>query len=249
MAVADGAAGLDLLPVARALAPTRERAAAVARIAAGAGVELDEDFGRRTAAYYDAAPEPGYGADLRRRYDRLKRHNLAQFRALTDAGVEIRPWLGDGRPYPNSRVLRDRVRRTRRLYVHLTARGHGPGPVRGFHPMREPAGLRVDGVEFCHNDVFRAVHDLLGHVAFDTGFGPKGEFLAAHGHLQLYPEEAHPVLFTEQIAQICWFYYGPHRDVPASRRPFPEQKVLLFPKRFLDSFRQMFRPRPGEESG
>ena len=215
---------------------------------------LDEDWCREVAEYFERAPRFAYDTPLRRRYDRFKRENLEQYRALTDAGVKVDPWLGTGPPYRDSRDLCDQVHASGRLYVYLTSSGHGPGPAGGFHPMREPAGISAGGVELCHNDVMRAVHDLFGHVMLGAGFGPRGELKATFCQMQLHSEEVHPVLLTEQIGQICWFFFGPHAVdpsgrprrpgdpgyLPPARRPYPEQKVFAFPQRFLDRFRASF---------
>jgi hypothetical protein len=56
------------------------------------------------------------------------------------------------------------------------------------------------------------------------------------------------------VAQICWFYAGPHllnRDgvlprrgqhgwLPPRKRPYPEQKVALFPDGFVEDFLSRF---------
>jgi len=94
------------------------------------------------------------------------------------------------------------------------------------------------------------VHDLFGHVLHRAPFSPGGEFLATYGHLQICSPEVLPVLFAEHVAQICWFYFGPHlRDrhgrlprrgepgyVPPEKRPYPEQKVVAFPDHMLNRF-------------
>lgn len=226
----------------------------IARLA-GVAVRPDEEYCRAAAACYDEAPLLAYDAQLGRRYERFKLQNLRQYETIIDAGLEIAPWQGGDQPYEDSQQLCESVRETGRLYVYLTRSGHGPSPATGFHPLREPAGISAGGVEFCHNDVFRAVHDIFGHVMFGNGFGPKGEFLAAFCHLHMYSPDVHPVLFTEHVGQICWFFYGPHlmdangalprkgdpAYVPAARRPYPEQKVFPFPERLLDGFTRMFQ--------
>jgi hypothetical protein len=222
---------------------------------ATSAVRLDEGYCRRVAAYYDKAPLLAYDPAQRHRYDELKRQNRRQYQAIIDAGIEIEPWAGDGQPYENSRQLCEQVRETGRLYVYLTRSGHGRSAPTGFHPLREPSGVSAGGVEFCHNDLYRAVHDIFGHVMFGNGFGPQGEFLAAFCHMHMYSRDLHPVLFTEHIGQICWFFYGPHlmdetgtlpgrgdaNYVPPARRPYPEQKIFSFPGRFLDEFMSMFQ--------
>ncbi|MGI5201829.1 hypothetical protein ACQEU6_09650 [Spirillospora sp. CA-108201] len=251
-------AGVDLSSLAQRhvdqWAPAGGRGPSIGRLARTA-VRLDEDYCRAVAAYYDRAPLRGGDAGLHRRYDRLKRQNLRQFRSIVEAGIEIVPWLGEGQPYGGSRDLRESVLRTGRLHVYLTSSGHGPSPASGDHPLAGPSGVVVDGVEFCHNDLFRAVHDIFGHVMLGNGFGPMGEFLAAFCHMHTYSRDVHPILFTEQIGQICWFFYGPHLldgagglptagepgHLPPARRPYPEQKVFAFPVRFLDAFTSLFQ--------
>lgn len=205
---------------------------------ATAELRWDEGYCRRVAEYFDSAPSRDLGVALTRRYDAFKQENLRHYRLLSEAGITVRPWPVSGQPYRTSAELRASVRATGVLYVYLTSAGHGPGPAGGEHPMLAGSGIVVDGVELCHNDVFRVVHDVFGHVMSGHGFSPRGEFRASYCHLRMYPESVHPVLFTEQIAQICWFFYGPR----AAERRYPEQKVFAFPRRYLDEFRSLFTP-------
>jgi hypothetical protein len=89
-----------------------------------------------------------------------------------------------------------------------------------------------EGVELTHNDLFRVVHDVFGHVVFGYSFGPSGELKATYCQMALLPEVVRPVVFAKQVSQTCWFFFGPHlRDgagcvprrgergyVPANRR-------------------------------
>ncbi|MEV6561666.1 crotonobetainyl-CoA--carnitine CoA-transferase [Nocardia sp. NPDC051756] len=211
------------------------------RIASPASFTLDwdEDYCRRVAAYFEQAPRLAYDVSLARRYDRFKRENLQQYRVVVDAGIAVRPWLSAGQPYRSSAELRASVRTTGELYVYLTSAGHGSEPADDLHPMLEPSGIVVDGIQLSHNDVFRAVHDVFGHVMSGRGFSARGEFGAAFCHMGMYSADVHPVLFTEQIAQICWFFFGPH----AGERRYPPQKVFEFPGRYLTEFRTLFNPR------
>ncbi|WP_051385357.1 hypothetical protein [Actinokineospora inagensis] len=194
-------------------------------------IRLDPEFCRAVARFHDRAPAWSPAAEDS--YRVLRDEGLRQYRVIRSAGVVVRPWREAGQPYPDSRSLIDQVTRTGVLWVYLTRSGHGSTEVAN-HPLRAPSGVVVDGEPFCHNDILRAVHDLFGHVALGTGFGPRGEFAATGGHLGLYPRAAWPALFTEQIGQICWYFYGDH--LPAAPRPYPEQKVFLYPQRFLDEF-------------
>ncbi|ONI76328.1 hypothetical protein ALI144C_37365 [Actinosynnema sp. ALI-1.44] len=228
-------------------------------VAEGSGLFLlDEGFCRDVAAVFDAAPLLDFDTELAEQYLIFKSENLRQLAALTEAGLRVRPWRQPGQPYATSRELRESVLHTGTLYVYMTMSGHGPGEVTGFHPLRAPSGVRADGVDFTHNDVFRAVHDVFGHVAEDVDFGPRGEFIATKSHLRMYPDEVLPVLFTEQIGQICWFFFGPHLAdstgrlprpgepgyLPPARRPYPPQKVFPYPVGILSRFRELVGHQP-----
>jgi hypothetical protein len=226
-------------------------------------MRVDEEFCREVADHFDRQPRFAWSADLSRRYALLRAENRRQFEAIEDAGVRVEPWLGDGQPYQGSRHLYDSVRETGTLYVFLTREGHGPArrrdprhrPAEPTHPMRVPSGVVRGGVEFDHNDVFRAVHDMFGHVMSGNTMGPVGEFRATYCHLAMYSAAVHPVLFSEQVSQICWFFYGPHlrtasgrlpdRDepgwIPPAERPYAEQKVFSCPQRFVERFKASFR--------
>ncbi|MEH1014703.1 hypothetical protein V6U90_16525 [Micromonospora sp. CPCC 206060] len=261
----DMSAEPDLLRVAQEYVdrqpPSRRRDVPLAHLD-GLAVHLDEDYCREVADYFHQAPMLAYDETLRARYDRLKQENRAQYQVLLDAGVEVVPWQGPGQPYRNSAELVREVRRTRRLRLYLTRNGHGPRPgaEAGFHPLREPSGVVLGDVELTHNDLFRVVHDLFGHVMFHNSFGPRGEFKATYCHLHMYSDEVHPVLFTEHLGQFCWFFFGPHLRGPDGRlrqpgdpgylpppdRPYAEQKVFPFVRTYIDRFSNAFQIRERE---
>ncbi|WP_253774887.1 crotonobetainyl-CoA--carnitine CoA-transferase [Goodfellowiella coeruleoviolacea] len=215
---------------------------------------FDERFCLEHADLFDRAPALAWDDETADRYELFKQENLAQYRAIRAAGLEVRPWSDEGQPYRDSRDLARRVRESGVLHVFLTAAGHGPGRPTGFHPLRTPSGVVEHGVELTHNDVFRVVHDVFGHVMHGHSFGPRGEFRAVRTHLAMYPARVHPVLLTEQVGQICWFFYGPHLRVagrvpargepgytPPEQRPYPEQKVFPLPAHHVARFLGLFK--------
>jgi hypothetical protein len=213
-------------------------------------VVLDRAYCREVADHYDAAPETSDDEELRRRYDILKREDLRQYEAILATGVTVEPWTEEGQPYRGSAQLIEHVVGSSTIFVYPTGTGFGPGKAHREHPLRESANVRAGGLDLCHNDVLRVVHDVFGHVLHRSGFGPRGEFLATYGHLRLSSPDVLPVLFAEHVGQICWFYFGPHlRDrrgwlprrgdrgyVPPDRRPYPAQKVVAFPEHLLNRF-------------
>jgi hypothetical protein len=249
----------DAVAVARdhlAARPDLGPADAVER-AVAARLDLDPQFCREVADHFEQVPSAAPDSRLERRYERFAGECREQYEAVRRAGIDVRPWRRAGQPYRDSGELFRRVAAEGVLYVHLTEAGHGPPGESGPHPLRERSGVVVDGVALWHNDLFRAVHDVFGHLLGRNGFGPSGELRAAYCHLPLFPEEVHPVLFAEHVAQTCWFYFGQHlRDAnggipgpgerghrPPRTRPYPPQKVFAFPPEHIDRFRRMFTNR------
>jgi hypothetical protein len=208
--------------------------------------EFDENFCREVGAWYDRVPVvPDPRID--EVYALFGRETRAQYEAICAAGFRIRPWVDQSRPQPysTSTEMCDSVERTGELFVYLTAKGHGNSPAApSYHPIRAPSGVEIDGVPFCYNDLFRGVHDFFGHFLHRNTFGPRGEFRATRDHMQMYSEAVYPVLAAETIAQICWFFHGPHLngrdDPPPARRPFSEQKPVLFPQEYIKQYLALF---------
>ncbi|MEU4642905.1 crotonobetainyl-CoA--carnitine CoA-transferase [Micromonospora sp. NPDC023814] len=225
----------------------------------GTRVRVDPEFCRTVALHFDRAPRRDLGPDLAARYRRFTEENLRHFALLARAGIRVEPWRGPGQPYRGAADLVDRLARTGVLHVYLTRDGHGPDGPAPDHPLCAPSGVTVGGVPLLHNDIFRAVHDVFGHVMLGASMGVAGEFLAAYGHMAMYSPEVHPVVFTEQVSQICWFFHGPHLAdragrwprrgepgwIPPSERPYPEQKLFPCPPGFLDRFTASFTEEAG----
>lgn len=223
----------------------------------GLDVVIDEAFCTEVAARFNEAVSCFTDAETQRCYTAMKRETLHQFEALTAGGVVVRPWLAGGQPYRSSGELRARVDETSMIYVYLTRCGHGPcAEVDENHPMCELSPVVIEGEPLLYNDLFRAVHDAFGHVMRGNDFGVAGEFLATHEHLRMYSDEARPAVFAETVGQISWFYFGPHlrsQDrllrpgepgyLPPARRPYPQQKVFLFPDELLARYHALFSER------
>ncbi|PZG24426.1 crotonobetainyl-CoA--carnitine CoA-transferase [Micromonospora craterilacus] len=220
----------------------------------GTRVRVDPEFCREVAGHFDRAPRRALDADLAARYARFTEETLRHFALLEPAGLTVVPWPGPGQPYRGAADLIDALDRTGVLYVYLTNDGHGPHGPTPDHPLCAPSGVTVDGVELLHNDIFRVVHDIFGHVLLGATMGVAGEFRAAYGHMAMYSPQVHPVVFTEQVSQICWFFHGPHLAdrsgrwprrgepgwIPPTDRPYPEQKLFPCPPGFLGRFTASF---------
>jgi hypothetical protein len=152
-----------------------------------------------------------------------------QFQLFVGAGYSISMWRGDGQPHRDSREMRADVRHHHRLLVYPSS------SMSLDHPLAERA---MAG--WLWNDVFRAVHDLVGHAATGFQFGPVGEENAFRFHATVQSAASLPALAAETRLQNCWVNFGPHlRDdrgklirpgepghIPPSTRPFADQKAF-----------------------
>lgn len=183
-------------------------------------------------------------------YEQFKAETKSQFLFLRECGVSVRPWLHDGQPYLNSKHLFDEFCKTKTLFLYLTASGYGPDcNYEHQHPMLEESGICIDGISLTYNDLFRAVHDVFGHINGFNSFSCLGELRAALNHMKLYSEEACQAMLSETVGQICWYYFGPHlceivvrgkeeivkmHDQFKKNRRYPEQKAVLLPKELYE---------------
>jgi hypothetical protein len=134
-------------------------------------------------------------------YKALAHHNEKMFeKLLTRINIEFR----DEDSYKSFKQLKREVENTGLLKVFKGGDSHP---------------LWTDE----QNWKFRAVHDLLGHLA-GTGhsFSLRGELAAYNQHLKIVPKAAIPALFCEVVGQVCTYYVN---------KEFPEQKAA-----YLDGF-------------
>ena len=133
----------------------------------------------------------------------------------------------NGEPYANSQEMLNDVWDNQTLIVRRSF-GRGYQDIPEDHPMAE---LRL-GLPF--NDYFRAVHDVLGHAATFSGFGPKGEKTAWLNHRATMPPEALNALWCETRGQNAWTnFYGNHASLPLKDRPFAPQIQMVVPGDFI----------------
>lgn len=162
---------------------------------------------------------------LERSYNTLTMYLLAQYDALTRAGYTFDFISGDG--YFNSRHMFETVTETKHLVVRKSL-GDNYTDIEPDHPMAREV-LTTDGVMLL-NDVFRAVHDILGHYAIRASFGQDGEAMAWLHHRSLLPGSAHQALWCETRGQNTWTnFWDDHQSLPNRERPFAVQKFGSVP--------------------
>ena len=207
----------------RALPRSPSRAACPARRAAcqacrGAGRGLLP--GRRRPVRAASAPdlERGPGAALpaaeARNPRALRRRARRGYRGGAVAAARpALPRLGG----PRAQGARDRRRSRSSSPATATA------PVRsvGFHPMREPSGVVAGGVELsAQRPVPGRPRPLRPRDVRPRLRTARASSRRRTPRWRSSPRTLRLVVFTEQVAQTCWFFFGPHlRDGGGSRAP------------------------------
>ena len=179
--------------------------------------------GRAIAAAYRAAPDWDDGALAA--YRAFAAETARQFELLSrpaargGAGIAVDVSIED--PYPHAAAMVADVASARRLRIFATG---GPG---NSHPFLTPD----------QNNMFRAVHDVFGHVRARRGFDRHGEDAAWLAHSRMYSPLARLAMTTEtrgQTSALIWQHRG---------RRFPDQKVFLLPAHFCDPAQVSVRRR------
>ena len=217
----------------------------------GQAVPVDEALAKRIADHYEEAKHDPNDPKVKKAYTALANETVDQWKSFQKAGYTATPWTGKGQPYANSAEMMKDVRDNKHLYYFPTESGFGTEKnTPAENPMLEASGVNFNGAENVPvNDVFRVVHDIVGHGANGYEFGPKGEFNAYLEHSRMFSDSAKPALAAETLAQNSWVNFGPHlRDaegnlakkgeqgyVPVTERPFAEQKNLALPQEFIDA--------------
>lgn len=176
-------------------------------------------------AYNDMEHSPGEVLDS---YKVLTRYLVAQYNDLRSIGFRFT--YVSGEPYRTSKAMFVDA-----LHGVLTVR-KSLGEDYNDLPDNHPMSIRVETVDglMVANDVFRAVHDILGHFAIRATIAPEGECLAWLHHRSLLPRTAHLALWCETRGQNTWTnYYSDHSLLPVRERPYAQQKCGTVSNRLI----------------
>lgn len=151
--------------------------------------------------------------EVKKSYKALVDDTKRQWELAKQMGIKIEPTEED--PYKSYEELRDDVKNNKRLKVFT-----GGNPLPEDHPL-----AAVDPkTGQSYNTMFRAVHDLFGHLAQDNDFSEKGEENAWNTHRQMMTPEAVPAMTTETRGQTSWFF-----NHDGAKGEFADQKAGLLP--------------------
>lgn len=162
--------------------------------------------------------------DLADSYKSLGDVLIDQYNALVDIGMEF--IYVSGEPHNTSKSMFAEIAQ-RRLTVRKSL-GDDYTDIEPDHPMAQWV-FTADG-RMLLNDVFRAVHDVLGHYAIRASIGQDGEALAWLHHRSLLPRISHQALWCETRGQNTWSnFWDDHQSLPNRERPFAVQKYGSVP--------------------
>lgn len=185
--------------------------------------KVPAEKGKMMADAYESLKSDPYNPEVRDAYAQFGKEVEAQHKALVDAGYTFDMDPKD--PYPNSAAMLKDLRENKRIKVFKTTDETG-------HPLLTNE----------QNDMFRAVHDALGHGINGNQFGPKGEEGAFRDHSAMFSPLARRVMATETRGQNSWVNFGPHSDLPVTERPYATQKAALWPEHLMGDYDTMVEP-------
>jgi hypothetical protein len=175
---------------------------AIAHLESLGGVHVSATVQNEISAAYMALPEFAFDdARIYAAWRAFENETLAQWAVLESLGFSMR--VVDSNPYENAAELFEDVAR-KHIDVLSTAETGG-------HPL----------LSNYSNDVFRAVHDILGHSATGRGFDRHGEEAAYLAHSAIYSPMARMALATETRGQNAALI---------STGEFQVQKVAILPE-------------------
>lgn len=204
--------------------------------------------GRLHAEAYDTMTHDPQLPEVRESYDSLATAIVGQWNGLRAMGTRFIASLDD--PYACSDdMLADVDRATLTVYADRGA------SLPHDHPMRlSPIAFGAD-VETAQegfitlNDVFRAVHDVMGHWRASrrfgevASFGPVGEYNAWRSHWETLPAAAYLALWCETRGQNAWTnFHADHAELPIAERPYVDQRAGI-PQLPLVGLNQIVNPR------
>jgi len=154
---------------------------------------------------------------------------------LVEAGYKFEPYKWDGEPYANSKEMMEDLMKNKHLYYFRTEWNFGQNDIFD-NPLLEKSGIVIEGEDVLFNDIFRAVHDAIGHGTHGPGFGPIGEENAWRTHSMFLSDDARRALTTETRAQNSWVNYGQQlrREDGTLPKKWEEGYIPLVDRSFAD---------------
>jgi hypothetical protein len=212
-------------------------------------IELDIEQSKNIADEYDKMEHAPNDPEVKEAYTAMATETMEQYDMLEKAGYKVELYEGEGEPYANSAEMVKDLSENKHLYVFATDSGFGDGAItaeqRAENPLLEDSGITdVNGKPLVINDVFRFVHDAVGHGERGNAFGAIGEENAWDVHARMYSDKARRAMTTETKGQNSWVNFnkkmrnedgsvkkkGDEGYLSVTERPFADQKIGLLPE-------------------
>jgi hypothetical protein len=198
--------------------------------------KLDADRAKRIAQAFDNMEHNPDDPTVKAAYHAFAKETVAQYDAIKDAGIKVE-WIKPGQadPYADSprRAAMD-VAYNKHWWGFPTDLGFGSDEsLRKNNPMLEDSGVVIDGHHATYGDVFRVVHDMMGHFKDGNGFRAEGEENAWRSHAAMYSPLARLAMTALTRGQNSWVNYGPYgeqnRTAKVADTHFAPEKIGLLP--------------------
>lgn len=178
-------------------------------------------------------------------YEAMVKETLSQWETIKSTGLKV-DWVKPGQPDPyaaSPRLAALDVSMNNHWWGFPTDLGYGSvgGDTSKDNPLLRKTGETIAGREVVANDVFRIVHDMMGHLKEGNGFRAEGEDNAWRSHAAMYSDLARPAMTNETRGQNSWVNFGPYgeknRTATGADTVFAPQKIGLLPDRFANEGR------------
>lgn len=209
---------------------------------------IDEENSKRIADAYSEMKHDPKNKDVKEAYEAMAKETVDQYQTLSENGYSFEIFEGNGEPYKNSKEMLQDLKDNKHLYILSTEKDFGNAKItdeqREENPLLRDSGIKDKGGKpLLVNDIFRGVHDAIGHGELGNSFGAVGEENAWNVHSKMYSEKARRAMTSETRGQNSFVNFGPHMRnkegkilkngeegyLDAKSRPFAEQKIGLLP--------------------
>lgn len=203
--------------------------------------KVDPERATNIAKAFDDMKHDPNDPKVKASYEAMAKETLAQWDAIKKTGLQVE-WIKPGQadPYADSprRAAMD-VSLNNHWWGFPTDQGFGngtkePQAAMKDNPLLRPTGEVIDGRPVVVNDVFRIVHDMMGHFREGNGFRADGGDNAWRSHASMYSPLARGAMTSETRGQDSWVNYGPHgeanRKASAADTVYAPQKIGLMPE-------------------
>ena len=210
---------------------------------------FDIEQAKRIAIEYEKMENNPHDPAVKEAYEQMGKELIEQYEAIIEQGYTLELNLDEFEPYPSSAAMLKDLAANKKMMIFSTENGFGQGGItakmRAENPLLAETGLHdINGRPILVNDMFRFVHDFLGHGEKGNSFGPIGEETAWLVHSSLFSPKARRALTSETRGQNSWVNFnkanlnkdgsvkvkGDEGYVHPAKRPFAEQKIGLMPE-------------------